>query len=82
MRSLNDVRHNLETSQCRFVEPAVFVSRLTSRKRLVRCDEPAAEAYGLLDQDTGCRILVSSEKLMNYAARTVSSPYLGSPEVV
>lgn len=69
MHSLNEVRNNLQSSQCQFVEPADFVNRLTSRNRLIRSDEPEAEAYGLLDQDTGFRILVLSEKLMNYMAR-------------
>jgi hypothetical protein len=54
---------------CRFVEPAEFVDRATSRERLVRDDDPVADVLCLLDLHTGTRFAVESEKLERFRTR-------------
>gem|GEM_PF-2831376 len=49
-----------------FVTPTVFEHRLTSRSRLVRADDHAANAIGLLDQETGEHILVNRSEWLKH----------------
>jgi hypothetical protein len=46
-----------------YVEPAVFLAEMTSRRALQRSDENGATVRGLLDPETGQRILISEEHL-------------------
>lgn len=48
-----------------FVEPSVFLAEMTSRRPLLRCDENGATVRGLLDPETGRRILISEEHLLS-----------------
>lgn len=47
-----------------FVDPAVFLAEMTSRRHLVRCDRNGATIRGLLDPTTGRRILIEEERLL------------------
>jgi hypothetical protein len=47
-----------------YVEPAVFLAEMTSRRALQRSDEHGATVRGLLDPETGQRILISEEHLL------------------
>ena len=49
-----------------FVTPSVFENRLTSRSRLIRADDHAANAIGLLDQETGEHILVNRSEWLKH----------------
>ena len=69
MTSWEKRRLNLENKNCQFVEPSVYIDRLTSRHRLWRADDPVANVFGLLDPETGLKILVQGEKLNKYRIR-------------
>ncbi|SFI99618.1 hypothetical protein [Planctomicrobium piriforme] len=72
MATLTELRRRFETSpDCKFVSPEIYLQRLTGRQSMVRADEPSANLLGLLDQETGNRILVPVEDFMR--RRTASS---------
>ncbi len=65
MSSITDMRRRFEAaSDCKFVSPEVYLQRLTGRQSMVRADEPSANLLGLLDRNTGNRILVPVEDFM------------------
>lgn len=47
----------------RFIEPADFISRATSRQSFLRADVTEAAVRGLFDPTTGTRFFVEDEKL-------------------
>ena len=53
---------------CYWVEPAEFCRLAVSNLPLTRCDDLAAGLKGLVNQDTGERFLVDSNKLTRYQA--------------
>lgn len=57
-RSADEVRDE-------YVDPAEFLDQMTSRRRLLRCDENGATIRGLLDPETGQRILIEENRLFN-----------------
>jgi hypothetical protein len=51
---------------CRFVEPHEFYRLAVSKRKLIRCDESAANVRGLFDPAEGVTFVVEEEKLLNY----------------
>ena len=52
-----------------FVDPAEFLKQMTSRRKLQRCDDSGTTVRGLLDPETGRRILINEDRLMEAVAR-------------
>lgn len=63
MATLTELRRHFACSpECQIVSPEIYIQRLTGRDQLVRADEPSANLLGLLDENTGSRILVPVEE--------------------
>ncbi|HWL08362.1 MAG TPA: hypothetical protein VNQ76_08160 [Planctomicrobium sp.] len=63
MATLSELRQRFATApDCKIVSPEIYLQRLTGRQELERADEPAANMLGLLDRQTGDRILVPLEE--------------------
>lgn len=62
MANLIEQRLQLQSQAgCRFVTADEFLGMMTSRVPFVRADEPSANLLGLLNEQTGNRILVAEE---------------------
>jgi hypothetical protein len=60
MTTLSELRRTFAHSpDCEIVSPETYLQRLT--EQLVRADEPSANLLGLMDEQTGSRILVPAE---------------------
>ncbi len=64
MANLSEVRQRfVSTTQSKIVSPDEFLGMMISRVSLTRADEPQARMLGLIDEETGNRILVKVEEL-------------------
>jgi hypothetical protein len=62
MTTLSELRRTFAHSpDCEIVSPETYLQRLTGHEQLVRADEPSANLLGLMDEQTGSRILVPAE---------------------
>lgn len=61
-------REILERAETRLVEAEEFCRMMTSNRRLVRVDQPAAMLRGLYDPEQGLQFIVEEEKLRNHRA--------------
>ncbi len=58
--------HQVPLMDCERVEPEEFLRRATSRARLERTVNASAGLIGLIDPETGSRIMVEASKLDRY----------------
>lgn len=72
MASLQELRHTFEVNpNCQLISPDEFTSMMISHAHFVRADEPNANLLGLIDEQTGTRVLVRAEELERVRATTL-----------